>query len=204
MNRQNGNVLFLILIAVALFAALSYAVTQSERGGGADTKNENIQILAAQYMDYGATLKVAVDRMIASGISADQIQLLNVTVACTSGPNCLFGPAGGGAIESKLKYDPDLDQYGAFFWGYRDVPNGLTVDGIGTSAPDIVLDETFKYGDKGKRLCEALNKAVGVVGIPTTGPYVPNNYNAVFGAPILCFDYTYGSYYIFYYVLHAN
>lgn len=62
LSTQSGNVLFLILIAVALFAALSYAVTKSTRGGG-NANSEIQQLDTAQMMQYASSVKMAVQRL---------------------------------------------------------------------------------------------------------------------------------------------
>ncbi len=54
---QSGNVLFLILIAVALFAAVTYAVTSSSRTGGGDSANEQTDMIASQIIQYGEAVK---------------------------------------------------------------------------------------------------------------------------------------------------
>ena len=63
MEKQSGNVLFIILIAVALFAALSYAVTQSSRSGGGDVSAEKAKLLAAEVIQQTALIKSTVDRL---------------------------------------------------------------------------------------------------------------------------------------------
>ncbi len=63
-STQSGNALFLILIAVALFAALSFAVTYSNRSSSpGDTSSENALIASSEMVQYGATLESAITAM---------------------------------------------------------------------------------------------------------------------------------------------
>ncbi len=73
-KSQSGNVLFLILIAVALFAALSYAVTSSTRTGGGSADSETNLISSAQITQYPSAVSTAVVRMIISGATAEEIR----------------------------------------------------------------------------------------------------------------------------------
>lgn len=110
---ERGNVLFLILIAVALFAALSYAVTQSTRSGGGDASKEKSLVSSASITQYPASIKTATVRMIVSGGVA--VENLNFTkpaafsnlidpdvtttglTTANSVKNAVFHPKGGGA-----------------------------------------------------------------------------------------------------------
>jgi hypothetical protein len=59
-NSRSGNVLFLILIAVALFAALSYAVTSSSRSSGAQIGADQARIMAAEIRQYASSIEQAI------------------------------------------------------------------------------------------------------------------------------------------------
>ena len=68
MKRHNrGNILFLILLAVILFAALSYAVTSSLRGGGNDVTAEAARTAAAEIINYSSQMENIILRMRVSG-----------------------------------------------------------------------------------------------------------------------------------------
>ena len=168
-NTQSGNVLFLILIAVALFAALSYAVTQSTRSGGSN-KNETSRINVAVVTQYPVSVQTAVMRMNIGGLDLDDLEFNppDDFGNCTSPEVCVFHPDGGGATYSA---GPPSSIQGGYLEGL-DHPYGwfytssISVEDLGTSDPELIAFTLVSESE-----CNEINEQVGFED-PGNGPFV--------------------------------
>ncbi len=98
-SNQGGNVLFLILIAVALFAALSYAVTQSTRSGGGSSDREQSILNSASMTQHPTSLRTALIRMILAGVDVSDLKFnAPADFAAITEEELVFHPRGGGAV----------------------------------------------------------------------------------------------------------
>lgn len=61
-QKQNGNILFLILIACALFGILSYVLTQTTRSGGGNLSADHAKFIKAQLENITVSVSTAVMR----------------------------------------------------------------------------------------------------------------------------------------------
>lgn len=161
-SAERGNVLFLILIAVALFAALSYAVTQSTRSGSGNTDRETNALNSAVLTQYPTAVRTAVVRMLLGGKSIDTIGFdATSTMTSTTGVNGVFYPTGGGAVMSPVP-EAVMNSGSEGTWYHN---GNFEVPGIGTSGaggneliafvPGITLGICLKVNDE--------------FGIPTSG-----------------------------------
>lgn len=172
MFRQSGNALFLILIAVALFAALSYAITQSGRGGGNITK-ETRQLQVAQLLQYVGSVSTAVTRITTIGghvkLDVDFVGHGSDNARCTVDTCELFNTAAFGASFQ----DPDpawlIADNADARWGEWRAPS-TPVSGVGSTSPDMTLIINFVRED----FCQEINRQVG---LGTTIPQATNGIN---------------------------
>lgn len=176
-DKQSGNALFLILIAVALFAALSYAITQSGRGGGTINKEQAV-ISAAQITQFPASVRNIVTRMIITGTVATDLDF----DTSATGVNAVFAPEGGGGVYIAPPANIG-NAYGgatgatAGTWGFKDVSDatlGYYIDGIGTNT-DVTGRDAFAYlHDISLAVCQQINRGLGIKvpdGVATAGLY---------------------------------
>ncbi len=163
-TNQKGNVLFLILIAVALFAALSYAVTQSSRSGGDASRETNI-LNAAQLTQYPVTVRTAALRMIIDGYQDTQIAFTKpYNTATVSDPLLVFNPLGGGAIYQNAPSEV-MDNGSAGEWFFN---MNYEIPQIGSSVASSTLGNeliAFLPGVS-ESVCKRLNQEAGILTDP--------------------------------------
>ncbi len=68
-NSQGGNVMFVILVGIVLFAALSYAMSQNMRGNVGMVSDQRADLIATEMLEYGAAMRNAVQRLRTEGCS---------------------------------------------------------------------------------------------------------------------------------------
>ena len=175
-SEERGNVLFLILIAVALFAALSYAVTASTRSSGSSSSNETTLISSAQVTQYPAGARTAAVRMIMSGVTIDVLEFnppstFGSLFVDTLGRRSrgVFHPDGGGATYTV----PPAEQTttGNESWHFN---ADVQIQNVGITNPPATAG-----GDSNElvawlcnptlALCQKINRVLGinVAGVPT-------------------------------------
>lgn len=174
--NQKGNVLFLILIAVALFAALSYAVTRSTSGGG-NANSEKLNLDVSQVLQYGATIKTAILRMRLNGVADTQLSFVNssgvenyTNANCTT-TSCQIFHLDGGGVTWQEAPTSIIDTAQAAMWQRvvfvgSDPYYGHGTDGSNASNADLVMTMSAN-----ESACIAYNKAVGFDAfVPDVGP----------------------------------
>lgn len=165
-RSEKGNVLFLILIAVALFAALSYVVTQSTRSGGGSTEREKNILSSAQMTQYPTALRTAIIRQVLGGVAVENILFNDPANFGGESVNLLvFHPSGGGATYQAAPADLSSSGNSALNWTYNgefDVP-GIGLDGGGGN--DLIA---FLPGVS-SGICRQVNEELGINVSPCAG-----------------------------------
>lgn len=180
MRDQSGNVLFYILIAVALLAALSYVVAQSGRGSVGQITSERAALYANEIIDYGNLMSQTVDQIRFRGYLEGQISFENPIVSGYANASCSYDECqvfhvNGGAMNYVAPKTDWLDsaQSAQAHYGEYYIHGGTSADGLATSRDDLILFLPYVK----QEVCVAINDRLGsspvnrVVPVETNGPF---------------------------------
>ncbi len=156
-NPQAGNVFFIILLGIVLFAALSYAVSGSMRGGAEQMSKEKLKIAATEIISYLTQVDARFDALVIQGCDPLRINFdsdtytrvdgndLNAPPASPQASCVMFAPNDSSGITPvkfpeyiSTTYAPGATNPapGTFAFRYVDVANG------GTSQHDLYASMT--------------------------------------------------------------
>lgn len=168
-HRQSGNVIFIILIAIALFAALSFAVSKSMSGGAQNLDKELVNVKTNEIIAYSNIISDAVQSLTLMNDCLDtELSFENSNWAHTDYDNAgapedckIFSPLGGGVTWKS----PD-DKITTLEWEFL---GDHRLAGAGDSTPSVAAssDLIMFLPDVSEQFCLAINKKVSLNTIPT-------------------------------------
>lgn len=157
-SHEKGNALFLILVAVALFAALSYVVMQGGKTSGSLTEKDDQMAAFARLTQFPEAVRTTIEKMLLTGTDVTELDF---------GRNA----EGKGAVFQNVRYqNPPLSIGTTSDWGFKTHAadgTGWFVAGIGTD--DANGKDVFAYLEGlDQPACEQIKKALGLSASPLT------------------------------------
>jgi len=165
-NPQSGSAFLYIIIAIALLAALSVAVSRGNRGSTSTMSDQQAKLAAQEIIDYGNTVAAAVQKLRLRGCTDTQISFENNIVTGYANPNApsdkschVFDPAGAnivfkGQIASEWLATAPMN------WTFN---RQFHINDVGTtcsnpSCADLALNAQFLKKD----ICMEINDILGI------------------------------------------
>lgn len=170
---EHGNVMFYILIAVALMAALIFAVNQSGRGSVGAVNEEKARIIASELIDYSNSVATGFSQLRLRGCKIEEISFENaVDLNYTNGnapgdKSCHVFELAGGGITFKLPPAEAL----ASTPGKQLFTTGYEIHQVGASCDDTACTElVMATGPLKKEICDQVNDRLGINKIGDPAP----------------------------------
>lgn len=161
-HPERGSALIFILLAIVLFAALSYAISRDD-SGIRNLSQEKIRLLASEIIDTGNRFSESASRMRLHGIKDTQISFEYsgnfINAACTD-DSCKVFAFDGGGMEWET---PPTGANGGEPWGFT---GDLAIQNIGTDSADLVAILPNLSAD----VCHRINVLLGLDAEDETPP----------------------------------
>lgn len=162
-NSQSGNVFFIVMVAVALFAALMFTFSRGARQGGDNLSAKQADVMASDILTYVQRVERGVSRVYGRGFSENAISFQNEYISgyenanCTSNRCQVFHKDGGAVAYRQLDSSWSNSSSNWNFTGEN------YVVGIGTDCNNASCSELLMVlDDVPSVLCAALNKRLSI------------------------------------------
>lgn len=164
--KESGSAIVWILVMIALFAALSYAISDGTRGGTAQLTAQQADLAATEILDYASSIKRAVQELQINGCSDTEVSFDNAFVSGYSHNNApsdnschVFHPNGGGLSYTKPHINNlDSSQSGNANYGDWLTSGSVAITDLNSTDTDLTLYLPYLKSD----ICSALNKKINI------------------------------------------